>query len=170
MGSTSRSTGRLSASRAKACRSAFRHWLTRVGAAAFALMPLYWRIETHALSAQRLHGDDTTVPVMAKGKTDIARLWAYVHDDRPLAGTDPPTALFHYSRDRHGEHPCAHLATWSGMLQADACGGYNELYAHGRQPGPVLEAGCFAHARRKFSSWPMSKAQPGREVVVSARA
>lgn len=122
----------------------------QVGAAAFALMPIYKLIEAHVLAATRLHGDDTTVPVMAKGKTDIARLWVYVRDDRPFAGADPPAALFHYSRDRRGEHPRTHLATWSGILQADAYGGYNELYATGRQPGPVLEAGCFAHARRKF--------------------
>lgn len=122
----------------------------QVGAAAFALMPLYRRIEAHVLAAGRLHGDDTTVPVMARGQTDIARLWVYVHDDRPFAGTDPPAALFHYSRDRRGQHPRAHLASWSGILQADAYGGYGELYAADRQPGPVLEAGCFAHARRKF--------------------
>ncbi len=122
----------------------------QVGAATFALMPIYKRIETHVLAAERLHGDDTTVPVMAKGKTDTARLWVYVRDDRPFAGADPPAALFHYSRDRRGEHPRTHLATWSGILQADAYGGYNELYAAGRQPGAVLEAGCFAHARRKF--------------------
>jgi len=122
----------------------------QVGAAAFALMPIYKLIEAHVLSAERIHGDDTTVPVMAKGKTDIARLWVYVRDDRPFAGADPPASLFHYSRDRRGEHPRAHLATWSGILQADAYGGYNELYAASRQPGTVLEAGCFAHARRKF--------------------
>ena len=122
----------------------------QVGAAAFALMPLYRRIETHVLDATRIHGDDTTVPVMAKGKTDTARLWVYVRDDRPFAGCDPPAALFHYSRDRRGEHPRAHLASWAGILQADAYGGYNELYAPGRQPAPVIEAGCFAHARRKF--------------------
>ncbi|WP_062344007.1 IS66 family transposase [Novosphingobium sp. CCH12-A3] len=122
----------------------------QVGAAAFALMPLYRLIEAHALAAERLHGDDTTVPVLAKGKTDTARLWVYVRDDRPFAGADPPAALFHYSRDRRGEHPRTHLASWSGILQADAYGGYGELYAAGRQPGPVLEAGCFAHARRKF--------------------
>lgn len=122
----------------------------QVGAATFALMPIYKRIEAHVLAADRLHGDDTTVPVMAKGKTDTARLWTYVRDDRPFAGPAPPAALFHYSRDRRGEHPRAHLATWSGILQADAYGGYNELYAAGRQPGVVLEAGCFAHARRKF--------------------
>jgi transposase len=58
--------------------------------------------------------------------------------------------LFHYSRDRRGEHPRAHLATWSGILQADAYGGYGELYAPERLRGAVLEAGCFAHARRKF--------------------
>ncbi|WP_340318392.1 IS66 family transposase [Rhizorhabdus argentea] len=122
----------------------------QVGAAAFALMPLYRLIETHVLAAERLHGDDTTVPVMAKSKTDIARLWVYVRDDRPFAGADPPAALFHYSRDRRGEHPQAHLASWSGILQADAYAGYGELYAPTRQPGPMLEAGCFAHARRKF--------------------
>ena len=122
----------------------------QVGAAAFALMPLYRRIEAHVLAAERLHGDDTTVPVMAKGKTDIARLWVYVRDDRPFAGADPPAALFHYSRDRRGEHPQAHLASWSGILQADAYGGYSELYAPARLPSPVREAGCFAHARRKF--------------------
>lgn len=122
----------------------------QVGAAAFALMPIYRLIEAHVLAAERLHGDDTTVPVMARGKTDTARLWVYVRDDRPFAGLDPPAALFHYARDRRGEHPRAHLATWSGILQADAYGGYNELYQPGRQPGPILEAGCFAHARRKF--------------------
>jgi transposase len=122
----------------------------QVGAAAFALMPLYRLIKAHVLAAERLHGDDTTVPVMAKVKTDTARLWVYVRDDRPFAGTDPPAALFHYSRDRRGDHPRAHLASWSGILQADAYGGYGELYAPGRIPAPVLEAGCFAHARRKF--------------------
>ena len=122
----------------------------QVGAATFALMPIYRLIEAHVLAADRLHGDDTTVPVMAKGKTDTARLWVYVRDDRPFAGPAPPAALFHYARDRRGEHPRAHLATWSGILQADAYSGYNALYAASRQPGPVHEAGCFAHARRKF--------------------
>jgi len=122
----------------------------QVGAAAFALMPLYRLIEAHVLAAERLHGDDTTVPVMAKVKTDTARLWVYVRDDRPFAGADPPAVRFHYSRDRRGEHPRAHLASWSGILQADAYGGYGELYAPGRMPAPVLKAGCFAHARRKF--------------------
>jgi transposase len=122
----------------------------QVGAAAHALTPLYRRIEAHVLAAERLHGDDTTVPVMAQVKTEVARLWVYVRDDRPFAGADPPATLFHYSRDRRGEHPRTHLASWSGILQADAYGGYGELYRDGRAPGPVLEAGCFAHARRKF--------------------
>ena len=122
----------------------------QVGAASFALMPIFRLIEAHVFAAERLHGDDTTVPVMAKGKTDIARLWDYVRDDHPFGGTDPPAVVFYYSRDRRGEHPQAHLASWSGILQADAFAGYGELYAPTRQPGLILEAGCFAHARRKF--------------------
>src|SRR5438270_59761 len=106
------------------------------------------RVEAHVFAAERLHGDDTTVPVLAKGKTITGRLWTYVRDDRPFAGPDPPAAMFYYSRDRSGEHPARHLAGYAGILQADAYGGYNKLYEAGRQPGPIVEATCWAHARR----------------------
>jgi len=121
----------------------------QVGAGAAALMPLFERIQAHVLAAERLHGDDTTVPVLAKGKTDVGRLWVYVRDDRPFAGPDPPAAVFYYSRDRRSEHPKTHLDGWSGILQADAYGGYGDLYAPERRPAPVLEASCWAHGRRK---------------------
>ena len=102
------------------------------------------------VAAGRLHGDDTTVPVLAKLKTDTGRVWVYVRDDRPFAGRAPPAALFRYSRDRRGEHPQGHLAGFAGILQADAYGGYNRLYDRDRSPGPVTAALCWAHARRKF--------------------
>jgi transposase len=122
----------------------------QVGAGCAVLEPLLRRVEHHVFTAERLHGDDTTVPVLAKGKTDIGRCWVYVRDDRPFRGGAPPAAMFYYSRDRGGQHPRAHLAKWSGLLQADAYGGYNKLYAPDRTPGPILEAGCWAHARRPF--------------------
>jgi len=122
----------------------------QVGACAAALMPLYLLIEAHVLAAERLHGDDTTVPVLAKGKTDTGRCWVYVRDDRPFGGTMPPAAMFYYSRDRVGEHPQAHLANYAGIFQADAYGGYNKLYEPDRKPGPILEAACWVHARRPF--------------------
>jgi len=122
----------------------------QVGAGAAALEPLFRRLEAHVRAAERLHGDDTTVPVLAKGKTDVGRLWVYVRDDGPFAGPAPPAAVFYYSRDRRAEHPQAHLAAWSGILQADAYGGYGELYAPHRQPAPIREASCWAHSRRKI--------------------
>ena len=122
----------------------------QVGACALALRPIFERIQAHVLAAERLHGDDTTIPVLAKGKTDIARCWTYVRDDRPFGGPGPPAAVFHYSRDRRGCHPATHLQGWTGVLQADAYSGYGQLYAAQRQPAPVLEAACWAHARRKF--------------------
>ena len=121
-----------------------------VGTCTTVLMPLFLRLEAHVMAAQRLHGDDTTVPVLARGKTDIARLWTYVRDDRPFGGPAPPGAVFYYSRDRGGEHPQSHLDGYAGLLQADAYGGYGKLYEPGRKPGPILEAACWAHARRKF--------------------
>jgi hypothetical protein len=73
-----------------------------------------------------------------------------VRDDRPFGGPAPPAAVFYYSRDRSGEHPQRHLASFAGILQADAYGGYGKLYDAGRAPGSVTEAACWSHARRKF--------------------
>jgi transposase len=111
-----------------------------VGASAAGLMPLVLAIRTHVFVAERLHGDDTTVPVLAKERTRIGRLWVYVRDDRPFAGHAPPAAAFFYSPDREGLHPERHLAGFAGILQADAYGGFNRLF----------EAACWAHARRKL--------------------
>jgi transposase len=122
----------------------------QVGACAAALEPIHALIRNHVLQAERLHGDDTTVPLLAKGGTCTARLWTYVRDDRPFAGGAPPAALFHFSRDREMAHPNRHLAGWRGILQADAYGGYNDLYRGDRDPGPVGSALCWSHARRKF--------------------
>jgi transposase len=122
----------------------------QVGGCTAALMPLFKRLEAHVLSAERLHGDDTTVPVLAKGKTLTGRIWVYVRDDKPFDGQAPPGAVFYYSRDRAGEHPKAHLVNYSGIFQADAYGGYGKLYEPGRAPGPIIEAACWVHARRPF--------------------
>jgi transposase len=121
-----------------------------VGAAAATLMPLVTEIRAHVFAAERIHADDTTVPVLAKGKTRTGRLWTYVRDDRPFAGPDPPAAVFFYSRDRGGEHPEQHLAGFAGLMQADAYAGFNRLYEADRKAGPIVEAACWAHARRKF--------------------
>ncbi len=121
-----------------------------VGSVCAALDPLRRLVEAHVLAAERLHGDDTTVPVLAKGKTDTGRCWVYVRDDAPFGGAGPPAAMFYYSRDRRGEHPQGHLAGYSGILQADAYDGYNRLYLAGRAPGPIHEAACWSHARRPF--------------------
>ena len=102
------------------------------------------------LAAERLHADDTTVPVLAKYKADTGRIWTYVRDDRPWGSAVPPAALFYYSRDRRGEHPQAHLAGYGGILQADAYAGYNALVAPARAPAPLKRALCWAHARRCF--------------------
>jgi transposase len=121
-----------------------------VGAACVALEPVFGHMEACVFAAARVHGDDTTVPVLARGQTDIARAWVYVRDDRPFGGAGPPCAVFYYSRDRAGTHPQMHLARYSGIFQADAYGGYNKLYESGRAPGPIIEAACWSHARRKF--------------------
>ena len=121
-----------------------------VGATTATLAPLTELIRQHVMAGDRLHGDDTTVPVLAKLKTVTGRLWTYVRDDRPFGGPAPPAAVFFYSPDRAGEHPAGHLEAFGGILQADAYAGYNQLYEGKRSPGPIIEAACWSHGRRKF--------------------
>ena len=122
----------------------------QVGACTEVLQPLHRLIERHVLAAERLHGDDTTVPILAKAKTVTGHIWTYVRDDRPFGGRAPPAALYYASRDRRHEHPTRHLRDFIGILQADAYGGYNELYDPSRAQGAITAALCWAHARRQF--------------------
>lgn len=122
----------------------------QIGAICVAVKPLFLLMETHGLAAERLHADDTTVPLLAKRKTEVARIWDYVRDDRPFGGPAPPVALCYYSRNRKGEHPRAHLAGYSGILQVDKFAGFNDLFREGRVEKPMTRANCWAHGRREF--------------------
>lgn len=126
-------------------RSTLARW---VGESSSLLAPLIEALRRHVLSASKLHGDDTPVPVLAPGtgKTKTGRLWTYVRDDRPSGSLEPPAVWFTYSPDRKGEHPQRHLAGFRGVLQADAYAGFNKLY----EDGSIQQAPCMAHIRRKF--------------------
>jgi transposase len=126
-------------------RSTLADW---VGASSHLLAPLVHAVRSHVLAANKLHADDTPIPVLAPGmgKTKTARLWTYVRDDRSAGEQDPPAVWFAYSEDRKGEHPKQHLSKFSGILQADGYAGFHHLYEGGR----IIEAACWAHVRRKF--------------------
>src|ERR687883_810446 len=137
-----------------------------VGAVSVSLKPLIEAIKAHVLAGTRIHADDTPVPVLAKGKTRTGRLWTVVRDDRPFGGPDPPAAAYFYSPDRRGEHAQAFLTGYSATLQADAFSGFGRLYGPGRPPGPITEAACWAHARRKlFEIAELKKAPIAIEAV-----
>ena len=126
-------------------RSTLADW---VGAASCLLAPLIDQIRKHVLAADKIHADDTPIPVLAPGlgKTKTARLWTYVRDDRPAGQDEPPAVWFAYTPDRKGEHPRHHLSHFTGILQADGYAGFHHLYEGGR----IVEAACWAHVRRKF--------------------
>jgi transposase len=122
----------------------------QVGGCSAVLHPLYELVRAHVFAGSRVHADETPVPVLAKIQTRKGRLWTYVRNDRPFGGRDPPAAVFFYSRDRAGEHCERHLQGFAGLLQADAYAGFNRLYEADRKDGPITEAACWAHSRRKF--------------------
>jgi transposase len=129
-----------------------------VGASAELLAPLKDALRQYVMSANKLHADDTPVPVLAPGtgKTKLGRLWTYVRDDRPAGDSAAPAVWFAYSPDRKGEHPHRHLAAFAGTLQADGYAGFNRLYDSGR----IREAACWAHVRRKFFDLYQAHASP----------
>jgi len=126
-------------------RSTLAKW---VGESSQLLEPLVEVLRRYVMAADKLHGDDTPVPVLApgNGKTKLGRLWTYVRDDRPAGDRTPPAVWFAYSPDRKGEHPQQHLSQFRGILQADAYAGFNQLYEN----GSIQQAPCLAHIRRRF--------------------
>lgn len=136
-------------------RSTLADW---VGQCSTLLRPLVEALNRYVLAGAKIHADDTPVPVLApgEGKTKTGRLWPYVRDDRPAGDVSPPAVWFAYSPNRKGEHPQAHLKSFAGILQADAFAGYAALYAD----GTIVEAACWAHARRKFFELHKAHASP----------
>ena len=126
-------------------RSTMAEWV----AGCFRLLdPLVEALGRYVMSTGKLHADDTPVPVLdpGRGRTKTGRLWTYVRDDRPAGSDEAAAVLFRYAPDRSGERPREHLASFSGVLQADAYAGFAHLYKDGR----IREAACWAHARRGF--------------------
>lgn len=122
----------------------------QVGFGTAALMPVYDLIEKHVFAAERLHGDDTTIPIQAKDKCVTGRIWTYVRDDQPFGGTDAPAAIYYASSDRRGEHPQKHLAEYGGILQTDCYNGFEPDIIAKTKKVPITFAFCHAHSRRKF--------------------
>src|SRR5579863_1697445 len=147
-------------------RSTLSDW---VGQAVWLLQPIVDGIRRHVFAAEKIHGDDTTVPVLAPGlgRTKTGRLWVYIRDDRPFCGPAPPAAAYFYSPDRGGEHPAAHMAGFTGFLQADGYAGFEGLYDPARaRPGPITEVACWAHCRRKFFDvWETTKSPVAKEAL-----
>ncbi len=136
-------------------RSTLADW---VGDCSRLLAPLVDGLGRYVIAAEKLHADDTPVPVLdpGRGKTRTGRLWTYVRDDRPSGSTDPPAVLFRYSPDRKGERVQGHLKHFKGVLQADGYSGFDELYVD----GDIFEAGCWAHVRRKFYDFHQATQSP----------
>ena len=119
-------------------RSTLAAW---VGGTSRLLEPLVEALRRHVMSAEKVHADDTPVPVLAPGlgKTKTGRLWTYVRDDRPAGDQTPPAVWFAYSADRKGEHPKAHLSNFTGTLQADGYAGFDQLYQTGLAVARIVE-------------------------------
>lgn len=131
-------------------RSTMASW---AGQCAALLMPLVEEIRKYIFTSSHIHGDDTTVKVLAPGlgKTKTGRLWTYVKDGRKYGDKAPPAACYFYSPDRKGVRPEGHLKNFTGVFHADAYGGYNNVYIGGKnKEAKITEAACWAHTRRKF--------------------
>lgn len=129
-------------------RSALAKW---VGESSSLLAPLVAALRRYVMAADKLHGDDTPVPVLApgSGKTKTGRLWTYVRDDRPSGSIDAPAVWFTYSPDRKGEHPQRHLAHFSCILQPTRTPDLTSFMKTDRSL-VMQEAPCITHIRRKF--------------------
>ena len=156
-------------------RSQRAEWL---GHMAWLLNPLVELTAAQVMAGRVVHADDTPVDVLAPGtgKTKTGRLWVYLRDERPHAGTARPAVLYRYTPDRKGEHCRKELANFTGWLHADGYAGFGRLYeiagvrsadAHLLQGPPrVAEVGCWSHVRRGFfDEWSEHKSGIAKEAL-----
>jgi transposase len=145
------------------------------GRAMRVLQPLIERIETAIMGSDLLHADDTPIRVLDRSLRDKGlgkgvkkgRIWTYVRDQRPWAGSAPPGAVYYFAPDWKAEHVRHHLRRTSGILQADGYKGYAKLYEPGLDGVPRLrEAACWAHLRRDFhDEWTSNQSGIAREAL-----
>ncbi len=145
------------------------------GGAMKTLSPLLEKIETAIMASDVLHADDTPIRVLDRSRRDKGlgkgvkkgRIWAYVRDQRPWAGTAPPGAVYQFAPDWKEEHVLTHLGQASGILQADGYKGYGKLYVTDLDGNSQFrEAACWAHLRRDFHDvWTATKSEIAREAL-----
>lgn len=145
------------------------------GGAMKTLAPLLEKLETSIMASDVLHADDTPIRVLDRSRRDKGlgkgvkkgRIWAYVRDQRPWAGTAPPGAVYQFAPDWKEEHVLTHLGQTSGILQADGYKGYGKLYATDPDGNSQFrEAACWAHLRRDFHDiWTATKSEIAREAL-----
>lgn len=145
------------------------------GRAMQVLQPLIERIETAVMASDLLHADDTPIRVLDRSLRDKGmgkgvkkgRIWTYVRDQRPWAGSSAPGAVYYFAPDWKEEHVHRHLKQSGGILQADGYKGYGKLYSPGADGLPrIKEAACWAHWRRDFHDiWTSNKSEIAREAL-----
>jgi transposase len=116
-------------------RSTLCDWMA---AAAELARPLWELMRQKVLQSRVIHTDDTTVKMLAPGKTKTCRFWVYLGDPQH------PYSVFDFTESRSRDGPAKFLEGFSGYLQADAYGGYDGIYSG----GGVTEVACLAHCRR----------------------
>lgn len=116
-------------------------WIGNLGVQ---LEPLVDLLASHVLKTGAIQADETHVPVLkpGNGKTTTGYLWAY----RTLPSDPVQAVFFDFAMNRASVHPNRVLAGFKGTLQVDGYSGYNDILAK----STVIEAGCLAHARRKY--------------------
>ena len=144
-------------------RSTLGQW---VGECGVALQPLVDALKTHILRSSVLHADESPVQMLrparqdgdkssskgrGQGHTQRAYCWAY----SPAVFEDAKAVVYDFCDGRAGANARRFLGEWQGTLVTDDFAGYKALYTQG-----ITEAGCWAHARRKFFDLHASSQSP----------
>ena len=121
--------------------------------------PLYRRMAERVRASHVVATDDTVLPMLSAGKTQPARMWVYVGD------AAHPYNVFDFTLRRSRDGPQEFLKNYTGVLLADAYGGYNGVVAG----NALTRAGCWSHARRRFIEAESTAPEIARAVVALLR-
>jgi transposase len=146
-------------------RSTLAQWVGECGAQ---LQPLVDALTAELLRHGVLHADETPVGMLKPGnkKTHKAYVWTYC----TTSFNEIKAVVFNFAETRSGENVRSFLRqdgehareqAWSGTLVTDGFSGYKATFERG-----VTEAGCMAHARRKFHElWANHGSKVGEQAL-----
>lgn len=128
--------------------------------------PVYDLMKRTQLQAHVNQCDETPLEVIHDGRAAGSKSYMWVHLTGELSPV-PRIIVYEYQKTRHSGHPKEYYKDFRGVLMTDGLEQYHKL---AREQEGLINANCFAHARRHFANAIKAMGRGNAEAVKASVA